>query len=82
MNREDILRGVTGEESQRIETPVIEPTSALSKVKASVVNTTDKMGITTAGTFTRTLAWGIVFGTVGVLALGYWKDKISITYSK
>ncbi len=84
MNRskQDILRSLTGEESTTVNTTNDEPTSILSKVKSGVTNTTDKVGITTAGSLTRTFFWGLAFGVVGILALGYYKDKISISYSK
>lgn len=81
-SKKDILRSLTGEESV-VETPIVnEPTSVLSKVKTSITGTTDKVGITTNGSLTRTFFWGLVIGITGVMALGYWKDKISIHYSK
>ena len=78
----DILRNADGTPVEGTEVidnaAVVEPTTK----KFSLASTTDKMGITTAGQLSRAFFWGLGIGVIGMFALGYWKDKISITYTK
>ena len=61
--------------------PTAKPT-VLKEGENFIVKTTDKVGITTAGRLTRTFFWGLVIGAGAIMALGMWKDKISISYTK
>lgn len=80
--KNDILRSLTGETTTG-ETPVTEEKgTVLNNVKSSFIATTDKMGVTTAGSLTRTFFWGAAIGIGAMLAVGIWKDKITFTYSK
>ena len=80
--KNDILRSLTGEQSTT-EAPVgTKEGTILGTAKASFIGTTDKMGITTAGSLTRTFFWGAALGIGAMLAVGIWKDKITFTYSK
>ena len=80
--KNDILRHVTGETSSSTTAPVEENGTVLRNVKSSFIATTDKMGVTTAGSLTRTFFWGAAIGIGAMLAVGLWKDKITFTYSK
>ena len=79
--RKDILRNLAGDAATTV--PVTEEKGTiLTNVKSSFIATTDKMGVTTAGSLTRTFFWGAAIGMGAMLAVGIWKDKITFTYSK
>ena len=77
----DILRNAEGDIDDApivIDKAIIAPTTK----KISFAGTTDKMGLTTDGSLTRTFFWGVVLGAAAIVALGFWKDKINLSYSK
>ena len=83
MKNSDILRHADGKETA-VEDNVGLPTSPVGaeENKNFIVKATDKVGITTQGRLTRTFFWGLILGAGVVLAVGMWKDKISINYTK
>jgi hypothetical protein len=75
--KKDVMRSATGET-----VPVPTTNTVVSEKKFSLSNTTDKMGITTAGSIAKGFIWGLVIGAGTLLAIGMWKDKINISYNK
>jgi hypothetical protein len=76
--KNDIIRKAEGGQTEVVPTN----NETFGERKFSLAGTTDKMGITTGGAIAKGFIWGLVIGAFAVLAVGMWKDKISINYSK
>ena len=77
----DISRNAAGTET--VVKTVIPTNGAVPTTrKFSIAQTTDKMGITTGGAIVKGVWWGLVIGAGAMLALGMWKNKINISYTK
>lgn len=78
--KKDVFKKAEGDKPTTVTNPTNGTT--VSEKKFSITNTTDKMGITTAGAVTKGVWWTLVITSFIWLGIGLYMKKISLTYVK
>jgi len=73
-SQNDIIRKGTGD--------VVADDTVVGERKFSLTATTDKMGITSAGSVAKGFIWGLIIGAAVVMGIGLYANKINLSYSK
>jgi hypothetical protein len=77
--QKDIIRRADG---TTVPTTVVTDGSTVGERKFSLSGTTDRMGITNAGSVAKGFIWGLIIGAGIVMGIGLYANKISFNYSK